>query len=291
MAFLGGPIALLITLPGTAWLIEEIGWRWTWASLGIGGGLIVIAVALLIVRQTPQEMGLQPDGFVPEPDEDEGASREAPKQAEEPYEYPWTRREAMHTWAFWSLGLAFGVSQLGAGTFVLFRIPYFEEKGFSPALSGAAAATDALVVVLGLLALAPFIDRMSLRHGGALGVFLTMVALAIALVADTAFLMFFSNFVFGVGQVFNSAVRNVIWSTYYGRANIGSIRGTAFLVQMMFGAAGPPLAGLLRDSSGGYELAWLMSLLPMAVGTALIYLTRAPVPKGQREDTSLAVSS
>jgi cyanate permease len=233
-------------------------------------------------------MGLQPDGFAPE-DEDvtNAQTGEPPKQQEEPYEYAWTRREAMRTWAFWSLGLAFGVSQLGAGTFVLFRIPYFEEKGFSPALSGAAAATDALVVVLGLLALGPFIDRMSLRHGGALGVFLTMVALAIALVADTAFLMFFSNFVFGVGQVFNSAVRNVIWSTYYGRANIGAIRGTAFMVQMLFGAAGPPLAGILRDSSGGYELAWLLSLLPMGLGTVLIYFTRRPVPKGEPEATPL----
>lgn len=159
-------------------------------------------------------------------------------------------------------------------------------------MAGAAAATDALVVVIGLIALGPWVDKMSLRHGGALGVFLTMVALGVALVADSLFLMFFSNFIFGVGQVFNSAVRNVIWSSYYGRAHIGSIRGTAFLVQMIFGAAGPPLAGILRDATGDYTLAWTFSLVPMALGTILIFYTRPPKPRlGNVPGTAVSTST
>src|SRR5690606_31955525 len=90
---------------------------------------------------------------------------------------------------------------------------------------------------------------------------------------------FLSNFVFGVGQVFNTAVRNLIWSSYFGRANIGAIRGSAFMVQMVFGAIGSPLAGILRDVTGNYELAWMISFAPMAIGTVVIFFARPPVPK------------
>ena len=38
---------------------------------------------------------------------------------------------------------------------------------------------------------------------------------------------------------------------------------------------------------GGYELAWLLSLLPMGLGTVLIYFTRRPVPKAGPEATPL----
>jgi MFS family permease len=41
LAFVGGPIGLLVSLPGTAWLIDQIGWRETWAVLGVVGGAIM----------------------------------------------------------------------------------------------------------------------------------------------------------------------------------------------------------------------------------------------------------
>lgn len=278
MAFVGGPIALIATLPLTAWLIEQFGWRTAWVILGIAGGTIIVAVALLVVRKNPESMGLQPDGFV----EDRPAETTAAenRRAEE---YPWTRREAMRTKTFWALGIAFGAANLGSGTFVLFRIPYYEEQGISATLAGMGAATDAAVVVAGTFIIGFWIDRMSLRHGGSLGVLLTMAALALALTGEGVLLMFVSNFIFGIGQVFNSAVRALIWSSYFGRANIGAIQGSAFLLMMAFGAAGPPLAGVLRDISGSYDIAWLVMLMPMAVGCVLIFFARKPVPHRAEE--------
>jgi MFS family permease len=274
-AFIGGPLALLISLPGTAWLIEQIGWRWTWVTLGVIGGVTIVFVALVIVRDSPQEMGLVADGF--EDETPSAATDTSHVQIED--EYPWTRSEAIRTWSFWALGLSFGMSQLGSGTFVLFRIPYYEEAGISPALAGLGAAMDAAVVAVGVMFIASRIDSMPLRPGALAGMVLTMIALGLSVLHASVFMMFFANFVFGCGQIFNSAVRNLIWSSYYGRAHIGSIRGTAFMVQMLFAASGPPLGGLLRDISGSYSLVWLISLVPMAAGALLVVTAKKPVPK------------
>jgi MFS family permease len=178
------------------------------------------------------------------------------------------------------LGLGFGLSMLGSGSFVFFRIPYYVDAGIRPELVGLAAATDALMVVLGTFVLGIWIDKLSLRHGGALGILLVTIALVIAVSAVNPFSMFLSNFVFGLGQIFNTNVRNVIWPAYFGRANIGSIRGTAFTVQMVFGAIGAPLVGLVRDLTGSYQIAWVMMLAPMMIATVMIFLAVKPQPTG-----------
>lgn len=274
-AFIGGPVALLISLPGTAWLIEQFGWRWTWVTLGVIGGATIVFVALVIVRDRPQDMGLVPDGFEDDAPAGDATARLAPIDDE----YPWTRSQAIRTWSFWALGLSFGMSQLGQSTFVLFRIPYYEEAGISPALAGLGAAMDAAVVAAGIVFLAPRIDSMPLRPAAIAGIVLTMIALGVSVLHASVFMMFFANFIFGTGQIFNSGVRNLIWSSYYGRAHIGSIRGTAFMVQMLFAAAGPPLGGILRDVSGSYSLVWLLSLVPMAAGALLVSTAKKPAPQ------------
>jgi MFS family permease len=279
MAFVGGPIGLLVTLPGTPVLIDTIGWRATWAVFGVVGGLIIVLIALFLVRADPEEMGLLPDGLkAGEAGVEEAGSTMAPSVLNE---YPWTRQEAFRTRSFWLLGFAYGISQIGFGAFVLFRIPYFVEKGMNPTVVGAAAASDAFVVVVGTFLIGLWIDRMSLHFGGALGVLLVMIALVIALFADNVALMFASNLVFGLGMVFNTGVRNLIWPVYYGRAHIGEIRGSAFMVQMFFGAIGSPLTGWLRDLTGDYTVAWLVAIVPLAISTVLIFFIRRPPTPGE----------
>ena len=285
LAFVGGPIALLVTLPLTPWFISNIGWRATWVALGVVGGGIIMLVAAFVLKKQPEDMGLLPDGDIREEAHQTTGAQQSGSTATTgpgptPDEYPWTRSEALGTRAFWMLGLGFGLSMLGSGSFVFFRIPYYVDAGIRPELVGLAAATDALMVVLGTFVLGIWIDKLSLRHGGALGILLVTIALVIAVSAVNPFSMFLSNFVFGLGQIFNTNVRNVIWPAYFGRANIGSIRGTAFTVQMVFGAIGAPLVGLVRDLTGSYQIAWVMMLAPMMIATVMIFLAVKPQPTG-----------
>ena len=45
-----------------AWLIVTLGWRDTWMVFGLGAIVLGVAPALLFVRKSPEDMGLQPDG-------------------------------------------------------------------------------------------------------------------------------------------------------------------------------------------------------------------------------------
>ncbi|HEX7231128.1 MAG TPA: MFS transporter, partial [Candidatus Binatia bacterium] len=45
-----------------AWLILMFGWRHTWTLFGLGAIVLGVAPALLVVRKSPEDMGLHPDG-------------------------------------------------------------------------------------------------------------------------------------------------------------------------------------------------------------------------------------
>ena len=48
--------------PPVTWLISEVGWRVSWIWLGFGAALLIYPVAL-VMRRTPEDYGLHPDGL------------------------------------------------------------------------------------------------------------------------------------------------------------------------------------------------------------------------------------
>ena len=47
-------------------------------------------------------------------------------------------------------------------------------------------------------------------------------------------------------------------------------------ITLLFGAAGPPLAGYIYDRFGGYEPFWYVSVALMVLGAALVATTPPP---------------
>jgi MFS family permease len=104
-----GNSGVLMALIGTGlfpyllnWLIPQIGWRMTYAVLGVALLLIMVPVGLLFYRSRPETFGLLPDG-----------ATTAPKivtSKGEVEEENWTAQEASRTPAFWII--AFGLASM-----------------------------------------------------------------------------------------------------------------------------------------------------------------------------------
>src|SRR6478672_8273139 len=76
MAFIGTPAGIFVFPTLTQFLIDEVGWRGAWLLLGGTGGIVVVIVALLVMRDRPSDMGLAPDG-IDEPPPEPGTLRPA----------------------------------------------------------------------------------------------------------------------------------------------------------------------------------------------------------------------
>ena len=51
-----------------------------------------------------------------------------------------------------------------------------------------------------------------------------------------------------------------LWAEYFGRRHQGSIRGAVTPITLLFGGAGPPLAGYVRDAVGSYDPVWYVAV-------------------------------
>ncbi|WP_245693858.1 MFS transporter [Sediminibacillus halophilus] len=82
---IGGFAGPALFPPINTWLVDEIGWRWTWTFWGIMLLIVFVPLAILFVRNQPKDIGEQPDGQVKQGN---GQNR-------------WSLKDAARTKLFW----------------------------------------------------------------------------------------------------------------------------------------------------------------------------------------------
>lgn len=261
LAQMGG----LVIMPIIAvWAMSHGGWRTGWIAVG----MTVLAAGLLpkwlLMVRRPEDLGLAPDPAKP-------MAGAAPGNvvASEPI---FTRAEAIATPAFWLLSIyTMLVWPVQAGV-SLHQAVHITEQGLSltTAVSGvamfsAASGVFALLCGLGL-------RRIGVRAGLAVaGSALSIGTMLIARVSSAPDVLL-AAFIFGAGMGVMQTCLPVAWADYFGRRNVGAIRGVSLAIQVSAQAVGPLLSGVLRDWTGSYAAshATFATLAALAVLAALV---------------------
>jgi MFS family permease len=267
--FVGFPLGIAISVPISQLLIDSFGWRTAWAVLGLTGGVVVLAITRLILRNRPEDMGLQPDG---DSVDDAGTRGELGFIEER----SWTLREAIRTGAFWRLAVAFGTVMLGMSAIGLFWIPYFLDLGFQPYLAAWALSAYALSQAGTSLLLAPFIDRFQPRFLAMFGFVSFIAALLLMMNVTVEWQMFLAGLLGGAGVGSGMLLNAQLWPAYFGRRNIGAIRGAALPLTLAFSGVGSAATGMIFDATGSYAPAWWAAIAFLFVGALLLAVTPKP---------------
>ena len=259
-------------------IISLVGWRDAWMVLGIGSMAIMVPLALM-VRSRPEDIGLLPDGATaPEPPPAPGALRQtqgerisAPRA-----EQSFTRRQAVRTYAFWLLVLAFFLSMLGMGGFHANWIPYFQDIGFSPAV-GAWAATAygvcsiSIRLVWGIVA-----DRFPVRYLLVVQALLTAVSIVLFLNITSVTTLVIAGASHGLALGGFFIMRPLIIANYFGRQNLGAINGILRPFVTLSGAVSPLLIAGMFDIFGSYREAFLLASLTWVLAAGVVFLAAPP---------------
>jgi MFS family permease len=83
---------------------------------------------------------------------------------------------------------------------------------------------------------------------------------------------------FGVGIGAILTLLPIAWADYFGRRSYGAIRGVALSLQVVAQAAGPLLAGALRDWSGTYTASLTVFGILSAIAAFVAVTARRPRP-------------
>ena len=289
---LGGTIA-----PITGLMVLTFGWRN--AVLISGIVIIVLIVPLsLLMRRSPESMGLLPDGDDPA---GEGAAAAVARRrpARVSAENDFTAREAMRTPSYWMVVLASGLRNTAHSGLSFLLAPlmvwFLQAGGREPEESLQIAALFVGLVAAGVIVFNPLIGWLGDRFSRKLLCAACMAAGAVSL----AFLLKANGNLgqlaaFGLLLALSESANSLNWAImgeFFGRRSFATLRGWQHLPDQLMSMGTAVWMGLIFDHTGSYFWALfpLMGLLGLACLTYLI-LPRPRRPGRRRGEQRVAVA-
>lgn len=275
MAAMGVSFAGIAVTPAVTWAIEAWGWRSAWKALAVAS-LLVAAPVSLFVRRAPEDHGLLPDGKTAA---DAAAGRTALAEAD--FARSMTRRQALGSFAFYALIVAFGLFTINIVVVLLHAMPWLDDEGFTPTLAAQMIVVTSIPAMLAKPIWGFFIDRLQARPLGALGSAVTggsLLLIVAALAFDSLAWAIAGFFLLGVGWGGMIPIQEVIWAGFFGRRRLGAVRSAAMPFSLVFGAAAPLLVAFYRDSIGNYTGAMIAVAVANLTAAVLMLAVKPPKP-------------
>jgi MFS family permease len=259
-------------------------WRLGWAVIAIACFLGSV-IALLAVRNRPEDLGQYPDGISPKLAHDTAVKPTPIRTYRSPIN--WKFRDALMTPVLWSIimGTAFIFFLWQT---VLTQTPaHLSDRGFSP--------SDPVIIfqpafVYGLILAFSIVGRLSISFLGEMiqARFLIVIA-GFCLIAggvlfwlasrDNLWATYLYPLLVGFGFGATYVSFPLILGNYFGAESFHNVSGIANPVGSVIQYCAPFVAGSLYDLNGNYGLAMIIACIGALVGTLIILFCRPPKPR------------
>lgn len=260
-------VAFIGAFGGIELAVRHYGWRAAWA--GIGWALLIglTPLAWLLVRRTPESIGLVVDG-------DASAGTPAP---DEPLAGA-TLGQALRAPAFWAFAVSAAVFNLiftGVTTFaqaIVTERQYYDENTFLRA--GMALAAGGLVANFAGGYLARVVSHNRLMAAGMLTV---SAALLVLPLGRSSAALYSYALLMGMAGGVVTVVFFGCWAKAFGRRHLGRIQGAAQVMTVLASAMGPVLLALGERNRGSISGTFLLLAPVVAILAVVCWLV--PVPR------------
>lgn len=236
-----------------AWLIVAFGWRGALLVMAGVVGLIFPLLALVFLRNNPQECGLLPDG---EPGDPEDASTPDVESME--------LAEARRTPVFWIYSLSLSMHALFGTALTFHIVSIFEEVGRTRTEAFGYFFPSAVFSTTANLLASYFVDYHSLKPFLVLMLVLFIVGAAglYNLGEPWGFWMLAAGF--GAGGGLWGVISNLCFIRFFGPLHLGEISGFNASLTVFGSAIGPAAFALGLDAFGSYDIPVAMCLVLLA---------------------------
>jgi sugar phosphate permease len=288
ITYMGQSVGGAVITPAVAFIVLSAGWRP--AAIISGVVMVIVVVPLsLVIRRSPESMGLLPDG--------DQAQSEAPKSVitRRPSRFgrhittvDFTAKEAFRTRSFWLLTLAMGLRIAATSGTVVHLVPLVVWKGQTEATGALVVAFIAFTAIPLRVILGWIGDKWAKQKMVGITMFLGAASLITLLLPGGGV---WRLLVFALLFAFPEGVIGMCWSLvgdFYGRRSFATLRGVANAAGSFLSAGTPVFLGWVFDTTGSYHNA-LMPMIGLYLVTALIFwnLPRAKVPSRVADSMAL----
>jgi MFS family permease len=262
----------IVLVPFAVFMISDWGLHVALPVLGTIFWVVIIPTALFFIKQRPSDINQFPDGSPPDKTEKDtnhfALSIETQMRT-------WTRRQAVHTIAFWSIVGSFSMA-LGAQIAYLVHQVSFLSRYLGTTGAATAVSLTAIASIAGRLFLGTFVDRCDKRY-------VTMVCFLIQGIAVLALayynhvvVLYLGTFAFGLTMGSIIMMQSLITGECFGLKSFATVSGIAGLFTMSGAAFGPMLAGFIYDATDSYRMAFTIFAVLSTLAMGVIYFAKPP---------------
>ena len=268
VASLGGGLGGVLLPFTVVAAIEAFGWRQT-ALLSSVAVLLIGLPLTQVLRRSPAELGLRPDG---DPAWVDG------EELPEPLSDSFTLREALRAPSFWWVSFGHGSALFVVSAVNVHLLPHLTESlGYS--LTGAA----------GVFSLVTACFMIGTMVGGFVGDYASKRWLAFGcMIGHMVGLLLISHATGGTMVIAGAIIHGLAWGArgpqmaairadYFGVESFGKIIGVSNLVIIIGTIVGPLVAGYVYDTTGNYRIGF--DILSVMSGAGSIFFVLATRPK------------
>ena len=266
----GQAIGGVVIFPLVALAVLTLGWRM--AALLSGLGVLMLLPLVLLVRRSPESMGLRPDG-------ERGPARDLAGGATEPHgeRAEFTAREALRTRTFWLLAVFHGLRNIPYSGVTVHLVPLLVWKGLDQPTAAFFVGLTALCTVIVRPLTGWLGDHRSKQKIGAAGVFLGAAGITVLAYSDGAI---WALSLFAVLFAFGDGINSVTWALVgdcFGRTSFATIRGWIGMLQSIASMPAAVFTGWIYDRTESYTYALLPFIVSYTVAGLIVW--RLPRPE------------
>lgn len=262
-------IGLSIWSSFTQFLFDHVGWRTSFTYLGGIILIIILPIILIVLRDTPESMGLVIDGVAddtPRPSEDKPEATGV------------SLGQAIRQVQFWKIAVGFFFVAAAIQGVMVNLVPLLTSAGFTAQTAALIFSSLGIAMVVGRVCTGWLMDRIFAPYVAIaflLFAFLGVLMLGLGAVGVLAVL---AAVFIGLTNGSEADVVPYITSRYYGLKQYTRIYGTFFSCYCLGSGFGYPMTAYLVEKAGGYHiLAWTHTGALVLAG--LIFITFMRFPK------------
>ncbi len=261
-AVLGASLAGVAMPPVVNKLIEHYGWSIAYLVFSVTTLFVLLPVIYLFMKDRPEDIGEVRDGR-------EYVRRYASEviEIEEDLRI-WTLAEMYRSRAFWSIGVIFGSMTCVFTAVMMHLFSHLQDIGIDTSTAAGIMSATAAFAALGKPVTGWLADYLGAKVTIWLELFCQGSALLIFGTTESTELSILAACLYGFGYAGMSPLRTFSISTALGSQSFGMATGALRFVELPFLLSASPLAAYIYDTTGNYQMAFL--ILMGLIGVASI---------------------
>lgn len=253
----------------------EGNWRMGWYFVAFTS-LLSAFIALIWVRNKPEDLGQLPDGDTSTATDDQSSAAKTPSSPVYQTDVSWNIGDAFRTRSAWLIVLAACAFTMVFNVCIAHGVVHLRDQGFESSMTANSVGWLIMSSIIGRLGCGTIGGKIEPRLIWGAGLLALAAGLTLLSIASTNWHVYLYALCAGIGFGASYVSMANLMGNYFGPDSFAPLLGILTTITCVVGALSPALAGITYDQLGGYSMAFQGLIALALIGCVSVLFALPP---------------